>query len=178
MAAVSSSFTHSQSPCYYQPVANSQSKTWHRKRAYSTKPQRLHKTALSWEKMNTCVSNNIQNHYWRESSKSLAIFKSHTESQKASCYWNGIISVDSNKTRSPLFNFGGCPCVGCSECYLSTCLEGCGRSHVVTGWAAHPPSSGLPTHQPPHRLWNLETRSWCLSQWRNISHCFVKGRAG
>lgn len=80
--------------------------------------------------METFVSNNIQNHYWRESPKSLAIFKSHTESQKASCYWNNITSVDSNKTCSPL-NFGGCPCVGCSECHPSTCLEGFGRRSTV-----------------------------------------------
>lgn len=33
MAAVSSSFTHTQGPCSYQPVANSQSKTWHRKKS-------------------------------------------------------------------------------------------------------------------------------------------------
>lgn len=33
MAAISNAFTHLQGPCDYQPVANSQSKTWYRNKS-------------------------------------------------------------------------------------------------------------------------------------------------
>jgi hypothetical protein len=121
MVAVSGSFTHTQGPCYYQPVANSQSKTWHRKE--HTQPSHRDCTKQHWaERRWKHLSQRIYRTMTGGDPQSLAIFKLLNH-KKPAAIEIALSQLIPKKPCSPI-NFGGCPCVGCSQCHLCTCLEG------------------------------------------------------